>query len=60
MKGGRRQIAGVDAPVLTGKTQQLSVRIEGDAINVSFDERREAVRLGPKVNSPRVPGSLDH
>jgi hypothetical protein len=37
--GVRRQIAGVDVPVLTGKTQQLRVRIEGDAIKVSFDGR---------------------
>lgn len=39
VKGVRRQIAGVDVPVLTGKTQQLGVRIEGDAIQVSFDGR---------------------
>jgi hypothetical protein len=39
VKGVRRQIAGVDVPVLTGKTQQLGVRIEGDAIKVSFDGR---------------------
>ena len=35
----RRQIAGVDVPVLTGKTQQLGVRIEGDTISVSFNGR---------------------
>jgi len=39
VKGVRRQIAGVEVPVLTGKTQQLGVRIEGDAIKVSFDGR---------------------
>jgi hypothetical protein len=39
VRGVRRQIAGVDVPVLTGKTQQLGVRIEGDAIKVSFDGR---------------------
>jgi hypothetical protein len=39
VKGVRRQIAGVDVPVATGKTQQLGVRIEGDAIKVSFDGR---------------------
>ena len=39
VKGVRRQIAGVDVPVLTGKTQQLGVRIEGDAIKVSFEGR---------------------
>jgi hypothetical protein len=39
VKGVRRQIAGADAPVMTGKTQQLSVRIEGDAIKISFDGR---------------------
>jgi len=39
VNGVRRQIAGVDVPVLTGKTQQLAVRIEGDAIKVSFDGR---------------------
>ncbi len=39
VNGVRRQIAGVNVPVLTGKTQQLSVRIEGDAISVSFDGR---------------------
>jgi hypothetical protein len=39
VRGVRRQIAGVDVPVLTGKTQQLAVRIEGDAIKVSFDGR---------------------
>jgi hypothetical protein len=38
-KGIRRQIAGVNVPVVTGKTQQLGVRIEGDAIKVSFDGR---------------------
>lgn len=38
-KGVRRQIAGVDVTVLTGKLQQLNVRIEGDAIKVSFDCR---------------------
>jgi len=37
--GVRRQIAGVDIPVLTGKTQQLGVRTEGDTINVSFNGR---------------------
>src|SRR5712671_6656187 len=36
-KGIRRQIAGVEVPVLTGKTQQLGVRIVDDAINVSLD-----------------------
>jgi hypothetical protein len=39
VEGVRRQIAGVGVPVLTGKTQQLGVRIEGDAIEVSFDGR---------------------
>jgi hypothetical protein len=39
VKGVRRQIAGANVPVLTGKTQQLGVRIEGDAIKVSFDGR---------------------
>jgi hypothetical protein len=39
VKGVRRQIAGVDVPVLTGKTQRLGVRSEGDAITVSFDGR---------------------
>ena len=39
VKGVRRQIAGVDVPVATGKTQQLGVRIEGDAIKVSFEGR---------------------
>jgi hypothetical protein len=39
VKGVRRQIAGADVPVLTGKTQQLGVRIEGDAIKVSLDGR---------------------
>jgi hypothetical protein len=39
VKGVRRQIVGVDVPVLTGKMQQLGVRIEGDAIKVSFDGR---------------------
>jgi hypothetical protein len=39
VKGVRRQIAGVDVSVLTGKTQQLGVRIEGDAIKVSFEGR---------------------
>src|SRR5258707_9910039 len=37
--GVRRQIAGVGVPVLTGKTQQLGVRIEGDIIEVTFDGR---------------------
>ena len=35
--GVRRQIAGVDVAVPSGKTQQLSVRIEGDKIKVSLD-----------------------
>jgi hypothetical protein len=39
VRGVRRQIAGVDVPVVTGKTQQLGVRIGGDAIEVSFDGR---------------------
>lgn len=39
VRGVRRQIAGVDVPVVTGKTQQLGVRIEGDVINVSLDGR---------------------
>ena len=39
VRGVRRQIAGVDVPVPTGKTQQLGVRIEGDAIKVFFDGR---------------------
>lgn len=39
VKGVRRKIAGVDVPVLTGKTQRLGVRSEGDAITVSFDGR---------------------
>jgi len=39
VKGARRQIAGADVPVLTGKTQQLSVRIEGDTIKVTFEGR---------------------
>lgn len=37
IRGVRRQIAGADVPILTGKTQQLGVRIVGDAINVSLD-----------------------
>jgi hypothetical protein len=37
--GVRRQIAGVDAAVPSGKTQQLSVSIEGDKIKVSLDGR---------------------
>jgi hypothetical protein len=39
VKGVRRQIAGADVPVLTGKTQQFGVRIEGDSIKVSFEGR---------------------
>jgi hypothetical protein len=39
VRGVRRQIAGVDVPVLTGKTQQLGVRVEGEAIMVSFEGR---------------------
>lgn len=39
VKGVRRQIAGVDVAVLTDKTQQLAVRMEGDAIKVSFEGR---------------------
>src|SRR6266702_2271918 len=38
-KGIRRQIAGVNVPVLAGKIQQLGVRIEGDTIKVSFEGR---------------------
>lgn len=39
VKGIRRQIAGADVPVPTGKTQQLGARIEGDGIRVSLDGR---------------------
>jgi hypothetical protein len=39
VKGVRRQIAGADVPVATGKTQQLGARIEGDTIKVSFEGR---------------------
>ena len=39
VKGVRRQIAGVDISVLTGKTQQLGIRIEEDTIQVSFEGR---------------------
>jgi hypothetical protein len=39
VKGVRRQIAGANVPVSTGKLQQLGVRIEGDAIRVSLDGR---------------------
>jgi hypothetical protein len=39
VKGVRRQIAGANVPVPTGKTQQLGARIEGDAIRVSLDGR---------------------
>jgi len=39
VKGIRRQIAGANVPVLTGKTQQLAVRIEGDTIKVTFEGR---------------------
>ena len=38
-KGIRRQIAGVNVLVVTGKMQQLGARIEGDAIKVSLDGR---------------------
>jgi len=37
--GVRQQIASVYVRVPTGKTQQLNVRIEGDAIKVSLDRR---------------------
>jgi hypothetical protein len=40
VKGIRRQIAGIDVSVVTGKTQQLGVRIEGDTIKVSFEGRQ--------------------
>lgn len=39
VRGTRRLITGVDVPVLTGKTQQLAARIEGDVIKVSLDRR---------------------
>jgi len=39
VKGVRRQIVGVDVPVLTGNAQQIGVRIEGDVIKVTFDGR---------------------
>ena len=39
VRGIRRQITGVDVPVLTGKTQQLGMRIEGDVIRVSLNGR---------------------
>jgi hypothetical protein len=51
-KGVRRQIASIHVPVLTGKTQQLGVRIEGDAINVSLDGRPLI-----KVNDRTIQGS---
>jgi hypothetical protein len=37
--GVRRQIAGVDVAVPTGRTQQLGVRVEGEKIGVSLDGR---------------------
>jgi hypothetical protein len=37
IKGVRRQIAGADVSVVTGKTQHLGARIERDAISVTFD-----------------------
>lgn len=37
VNGIRRQIAGANVSVVTGKTQQLGARIEGDAIKVSLD-----------------------
>jgi len=37
--GVRRQIAGVDVSVPSGKTQQLGVRMERDTIKVSLDGR---------------------
>ena len=40
VKGVRRQIAGVNVSVVTGKTQQLGARIEGDTIKVSLDGRQ--------------------
>jgi hypothetical protein len=40
VKGVRRQIAGADVSVVTGKTQQLGARIEGDAISVTFDGKQ--------------------
>jgi len=52
VRGVRRQIAGVNVPVLNGKTQQLGVRIEGDTINVSFDGRPLI-----KVNDRTIQGS---
>jgi len=39
VRGIRRLITGVDVPVLTGKTQQLGMRIEGDVIKVSLNGR---------------------
>jgi len=39
VKGVRRQVAGANVPVPTGKPQQLGARIEGDAIRVSLDGR---------------------
>ena len=35
--GARTKIAGVNVPVGLGKTQQLTVRIQGDGITVSFE-----------------------
>ena len=40
VKGVRRQFAGANAPVASGKPQRLGVRIEGDLIKVFFQKKQ--------------------
>lgn len=54
--GVRRQIAGVDVSVPNAKTQQLAVRMEGDAIKVSLDGRALIEVVDRTIQSPGAVG----
>jgi hypothetical protein len=54
--GVRRQIAGVDASVPNGKTQQLTARIEGNTIKVSLDGRSLIETVDRTIQGPGAVG----
>ena len=55
-KGVRRQIAGIDVAVPVGKTQQLGVRMEGEAIKVSLDGRKLFEATDGTIQGPGAVG----
>ena len=50
--GIRRQIAGVDVSVPSGNTQQLAVRVKGNAIKVSLDGRSLIETVDRTIEGP--------